>query len=320
MPGIDIAMNIFAKPWRTALSLLSLTDKCKAHIDTIWLQYEPVGSKYDTLNPYLIVRYLTEQGFTIQCSQPDRWLAREAATKEFLEDSERRSCIRYEHAFENSTAPFLFLVHNDVFILRDLLGALRDNIGQAFAIGKLGQCWNCPASHESITRKVLNRERCTPEAYLEFKPTAGQLNMLYKEAAAQNIFKRPYDEDNFKGEFSDKPWPLPECRINEWACLINMNLVKNLCIPHGSAWTPGAYRLCAGHNLDIGVAFFRDLHARGLVAKNFDIDPYMKHWVGTGKNTPIRHVKAEDNARRIIEKHYPKFMAWLKDNELTRPS
>ena len=312
MEKTDVALNIFGKPWSTALSLLSLIDKCGPNVGKIWPQFEPVGSKYDTLNPYLILKYLTEKGYNVSPSQPERWLELQPPSEDMLKSFESRSCIRYENAFEKSDAKYLMLIHNDVFFIKNLLEALLKNIGDAFIIGQLGQCWNCPASKESITSKIMNCPPCSPDAYQDFKPTIKQLRGLYAEAKTQGIFARPYDADNFNGEFEQNPWPLPECRVNEWACLINMDKIRNYCVPFGDAWPPGAYRLCAKNTLDIGVPFFRDLHQKNFRAKNFNIKPYLRHWVGTGKKTPIKYAQVEDNSKLLVEKYYPEFINWLK--------
>lgn len=311
---VDVAINIFAKPFQTALAILSLLDKCGRHVGTLWLQYEPVGCKLDTLNPYAIVEYLVKKGIACQLSQPKRWLARKALTNDRLQSPEERSCIRYEHAFERSTRRLLFIMHNDIFVLRDLLGKMKENLGDAFALGQVGQCWNCPAANAGIMRDVLGQRPCTPDTYQEFRPTHEHLCRLYAEAHARGVFARPYDSDHFRGEFERQPWPLPECRVNEWACLINLHKVRPLSVPCGEAWPPGAYRPCGECNLDIGTPFFRDLHAKGLYARHFNLHTYIDHWVGTGNNTPARYAYSEDRAKSLLKKYYPDYTAWLAAN------
>ena len=310
---IDVAVNIFAKPFQTALSLLSLLERCGRHIGTIWLQFEPVGSKHDPITPYHIADWLREQlgDARIRVSQPEYWLDLNAADPQRLGDTAYRMGIRYQHAFENSTSDRLFLMHNDVFVLKDILGDMSDAMGDAFAIGQLGQCWNCPASNEELMRDVADHAPCTPATYENFQPDFDTLRELYAQGHARNVFVRPYDRA-FVGEFDMQPWPLPECRINEWACLINLKAVQSHCIPRGPALSPGAYRQCGPVCLDIGVTWFRQMHALGMRARHFDVSHHMKHWVGTGKNTPRRYALAEDNALRLLQRHYPQWLAWLR--------
>ena len=310
---VDVAVNIFAKPFQTALSLLSLLERCGRHIGTVWLQFEPVGSRHDPVTSYHIADYLREQlgEARVRVSQPDYWLDLNAADVTRLDDVAYRMGIRYQHAFENSTCDKLLLVHNDIFVVRDLVGDMLAHMGDAFAIGQLGQCWNCPASNADLMRDVMDAPPCTPEHYEQTRPDFAALQKLYALAHERGVFARPYDRA-FAGEFDVQPWPLPECRINEWACLIDLKQVRPHCIPHGPCLSPGAYRQCGPVCLDIGVTWFRQMHARGMHARHFDIAPYMKHWVGTGKNTPRKYALAEDNALRLIRKHHPQWLSWLK--------
>lgn len=306
---IDIAVNIFAKPFQTSLSLLSLLSQSGSHVGTIWLQYEPVGSQYDPLTAYCIFEYLKEKGeYPLKVSQPDYWLDLAALPPGEMLDPARRMGIRYQTAFENSNARLLFLMHNDVFILKDILGAMKKEMGDAFAIGPLGQCWNCPAANAEIMAGISGP--CTPDSYLAHKLDHACLVEIYKKADEKGIFARPYTVDN--EDFRKQPWPLPECRINEWACLINLDMVRKFSIPFGPDHPPGAYRECGPVNLDIGVAWFRQMHQRGFTAKNFDTSSFMRHWVGTGKNTPGKYAKAEDNALRLLRRHFPAYIDWLR--------
>ena len=309
---VDVAVNIFAKPWQTALSLLSLYRQSQQHINEYWLQFEPVGSRFDSISPYTVLPYLIkEMGLKIHVFQPEKWQARTPAREEQLRDKEFRKQLRYGNAFENTDNRYLFLTHNDVFFRKDLVGALKENIGGAFAIGKLGQCWNCPASDQRIMKECANCAPCGPDRYREVRPSFDELKEIYQKAREIGFPARPYDKNCFSDEFQKQPWPLPECRINEWACLINMQMVRPLSMPFGSAWPPGAYRDCSGHNLDVVTPFFRDLHAQGLYAAHFNISGYMDHWVGTGNKSAARYAYSEDRAKLLLEKFFPDFIKWV---------
>lgn len=145
---VDVAVNIFAKPFQTALSLLSLLKHSGEHVGVIWLQFEPYGSRYDAISPYYIARYLREE-LDERCEvfQPNFWLAREAVDPARLDDPDYRLGIRYQYAFEQSRSRKLFLMHNDVLVLRDILGDMLREMGDAFALGAVGQCWNLSLIH-----------------------------------------------------------------------------------------------------------------------------------------------------------------------------
>ena len=177
-------------------------------------------------------------------------------------------------------------------------------------MGGLGQCWNCPAGHEALTQEVLGRSACGPRRYADFQLSYAQLQRLYAQARARGVFVRPYDL-GFAGIFDQQAWPLPECRINEWACLLDLEKTRAHCVPFGTILPPGAYRQCGPICLDIGVEWFRGLHKEGMRARHFELKPYLKHWVGTGKVTPKRYLLAEENALALLRRQYPDYLQWL---------
>lgn len=337
----DAALNIFAKPWETALSVLSLIKYAGKRLGVLHLQYEPFGSRYDLLDPALLPRYVREElGRDCALFQPEHWLDLKAPDPARLHDPAYRLGIRYQAAFEHSNARHLLLLHNDVFVYKDLLGALLDAAeraeaerGQApFAVGSIGQCWNCPARDSSLMRALFGRAACSPESFEEFRELfAGEngparLHALYGEARKRGIFVRPYD-----ASFDRLSWPLPECRVNEWACLIDREQTRPLTIPLGDALPPGAFAPCADAatgraeagerdvTLDTGVAWFRGMYGHGLRAAHLPVEALMKHWGGTGKNTERAYRLAEDNARSLLERHFPAFIRWLAGQNALPP-
>jgi hypothetical protein len=72
--SVDAALNIFAKPYQTALSALSLLRCCYRHIDSVYLRFEPRGSKFDQALPYAIASYAGERAIV---HQPECWLKRD---------------------------------------------------------------------------------------------------------------------------------------------------------------------------------------------------------------------------------------------------
>lgn len=313
---VDIAVNIFAKPFQTALSLLSLLKYSGSHIGTIYLQFEPVGSKYDPISTYFIAQWL-KQTLDDRCQvfQPEYWLDLKAPDPAQLKNDTYRLGIRYQYAIEHSQAKWLFLMHNDVLFLKDILGDMLDIVDDAFAIGELGQCWNCPASREEITQEVMQQPACTSDTYLNFRPNMDQLHQLYTCMRQKGFFCRPYDIA--LPTLSDAtPWTLPECRVNEWACLINLEKTRQYTIPFGPALPPGAFRQCHYEEdlrLDTAVEWFRQMHQFGMYAKNFVINKHMLHWKGTGKKAKgALYIEAERKALKLLQRYYPHYIVWLE--------
>lgn len=315
----DAAVNIFAKPFQTALALLSLWQRSGKHIKQYWLQFEPLGSKFDSITPYHIIDYMRDE-LNLSCNvyQPEYWLARNTFDTSRVHDQSYRLGVRYQHAFENSRAKYLFIMHNDIYIIKDIVGALLENIGDAVIIGQLGQCWNCPASNAGIMNKVMHCAPCGPNRYNQVKPSWEELKEIYKEGMGK--YKRTYFEgmqntdppDKIRDSFEKAPWPLPECRVNEWACLINLQVAQPLTMPYGDAFPFGGFEKLEENLLDTAIMWFRDMHKAGLHAKHFKVYDYLQHWVGTGNKSAQRYAFSEDRALALLKKFYPEYITWLE--------
>ena len=306
---VDVAVNVFAKPYQTALSVLSLLRFSGERIDRVYLQFEPAGSMYDPAPPYAIAEYLGDRAVPFQ---PAHWLRREDTDPGRLADPEYRLSIRYQHAFEHTDKARLFVMHNDVLIKKDIVGAMLAAIGDAFAVGQLGQCWNCPASQADIVAEAgLGDTPCRPERYREFRPDMAGLQRLYETALRLGFFVRGYYQ-GWNEAYRAKAWPLPECRINEWGCLVDVAKSGPHVMPNGPILPFGAFEACGTGSLDTATPWFRELCRLGLDARPMDIGPYLTHWVGNAKKTEYKYSRAEGNARAILEKHFPEFVAWCR--------
>jgi hypothetical protein len=69
----------------------------------------------------------------------------------------------------------------------------------------------------------------------------------------------------------ERPMPIPECRLNEFSALIDLEVIKKECIPNGTVNLFGSF------NLDIGDMWFREMFLKGYKFKNFRIDDYSVH-------------------------------------------
>jgi hypothetical protein len=315
---VDVAMNIFAKPYQTALSLLSLLKFSAARIDRLYLQFEPAGSRYDAEPPYAVAEYLREQGWPLAIFQPDIWIGRNPPDEKRLDDPAYRLAVRYQYAFEHTDKRRLFILHNDVMFKRDIVGAMLERADGNFALGSLGQCWNCPARLAELVREAgLGDLPCTPERYQEFQPDFAGLERLYAVARQRGVFVRPYWL-GWEAHYRDRAWPLPECRVNEWACLVDVEQTRPLVRPWGTIAPFGAFESCgASHLLDTSAAWFRELSRLGMKAGHFPLDAYMKHWGGTSRILWDRYRDAELEAMNIARRVFPDFVRWCKDANRT---
>lgn len=308
---VDAALNIFAKPYQTALSVLSLLRWSGRHIDRIHMQFESKGSRYDSAPPYAVAEYLGDRAVV---TQPEIWLKRDPVAPARLADHGYRMSIRYQHAFEHTNKRFLFVLHNDVYFLKDIVAAMLERVDGAFAIGGLGQCWNCPASSAEVVQAAgLGETACSPARYTEFQPNFEELSRLYAAAKEKGFPARAY-ADGWGTEYTaaEPAWPLPECRVSEWACLVDVKQTRAHTAPEGPVMPFGAFEACGDLIYDTAVAWFRDLNRLGLRARHMGLGGYMRHWVGHNRMTEQRYAEAEGWARRILEKEYAEFADWCR--------
>lgn len=244
---VDVALNFYGKPFQTIVTLRSLLEHSGQHIAKIWITHEreqPFGASIDP-----VLRYVDFQD--VEVFEPNHFLGtRAAALEETRNDAALRQAIRCQYALESTTSDYIFLTHNDMLYSGDVIGGLVDLVdGERVAgVGLIGQCWNCPAHTAGL---------CGHSMFPDYRPSADEIRSLY----AQYPSPRPegvYLVDDIN------PWPLPECRLNEFACLLNMSSYRNETLPWGEAVPFGAYT----NGMDVGNAWFRHMALQGYSFTN----------------------------------------------------
>lgn len=310
---IDVCMQVFGKPWQTALTLLTLDRFMRQKINKIFFIIEAAQPKNDPQKLTILADIIPNME-TICLST---WQALEEMDKTRMEDKGYRQTIRYQYGFEHSKADYLMLSHNDVIYKRDIITPFLNKIGEYIAIGEIGQCWNCPAKREDII-KVFNQygidRPCQREEYDKFKFEYEQLNLAYKIAREKRYPLRHEAEKGLIEEYKINPWPLPECRVNEWCCLINMRMARKATVPVGWGRPFGAYT--KGH--DLGSAWFRDIHRQGFRAKHMDLSEYIIHRPGHKVLfNPRMYKDSELMAAQNIKKSFTDAYKLLKERGLS---
>jgi hypothetical protein len=235
---VDVVICAYGKPYQTAITLASLLQHCSQHIDKIYFQEErqqpfddEVVSVVECFRHKSIVHF-----------KPQHHIGVAFTDKQRLKQDDYRRSIRYQYGWEESDKPFLFLTHNDCLYETDIIGGmLRRLEGQEYAgVGRVGQCWNCPAHSAGF---------CDGNTYANYKPD-------YAEAAAI-VQNHPSPRTFIEGIDRESPMPFPECRLNEFGCLVNLQMVRNLVSPIGEIEPFGTL------SLDIGTDWFRKLSLKG---------------------------------------------------------
>lgn len=293
---VDVAINVFGKPAQTALSLLSLLEHSGHFIDKVYFIEE--ADVMNTLFAHAdILRLL---GDRLVHFRPQFMNWRYAVDASRLGDPDYRHALRYQYAFEHTDKHYLLLIHNDCEFIGDAVGLLLANLGDHTGVGEIGQCWLCPANHLG---------HCGPGRYLEYRPDFATVRGLY-ETLDPAIYRRRYTEEPTR-ELIDHPWPLPECRLNEYCCLINMTKARPDTCPQGSARPFGAYVDVGNPEtgqgvLDIGVAWFGDMVRLGHSFGHVPLAACLRHVVGGHKAlfTPELYVEKEEQALAVLNARF----------------
>ncbi len=281
-PKVDVVINVYGKPYNTAVTLYTLLKHSGQWIDKIYFIQErkqPHNSNFDFIK--------TAFGKRIVSYTPGLWLwVRPFRTKLVFKFPGFRKSVRYQYGWEQTDKDFLFITHNDVLYSDDVIGAMLQRIGNNIGIGPVGQCWNCSAHFAGL---------CTPDTYTQYRPSYPELLELMK----QHPGSREKDYGNLP--YKNQPWPLPECRLNEWTAMINMEVARGITMPLGKAVPFGAF-----YELDIGTRWFGDVLNMGHTVANFGIEPYASHaWSGTVRSGHAALLDGDEytHSERVAEEY-----------------
>ncbi|WP_420154524.1 hypothetical protein [Siphonobacter sp.] len=256
-PPVDVAINVYGKPYQTAVTLLSLLKHSGQWIDKIYFieeRKQPQGTDFSFLYPLLgdkLIRY-----------RPWFWLWTNPFKKEWLMKLPFiRRAIRYQYAWEKSDKKFLLVTHNDVLYEKDLVGVYLSEIGDHIGVGKVGQCWNCPAYFAN---------KCNSEKYWDYRPSKEEVQELVRQHPGARTVHFDYEMNRRSS------WPIPECRLNEYTAMLNLDLARPLTTPQGPATAFGNI-----DGLDTATGWFWSISNAGYRVKHVDFDPYATHdWTG----------------------------------------
>ncbi len=303
---VDVALQVFAKPYQTALCLLSLMRHCEPWIGTIFFIIESAKPKYDTVT----VTALTDLVPKMRTVFMKNWLGVGSVDTARLREAAYRRSVRYQYAWEKASSDFLLVIHNDASFCGDVIAPMLENMGDHIALGELGQCWNCPAARPHIVEAlgVNSGSPCRREQYTDFSLTFQDLDAMYRLSRTRGEHIRNFLKAPWADELRKHPWPLPECRVNEWCCMINMRLARGATMPLGMARPFGAYASLT----DLGVSWFRDVHRQGFRARHFDISPYVRHSMGHIHlwSKDAYHAR-EESAAAALRAEFPEYAAEL---------
>lgn len=251
---IDVAINVYGKPWQTLVSLKSLLKVSAKYIDKIYFIEE--NKQPYNVDVRWVIDELNYDKLVYFRPQKHLWI-KETSRFKFRWNSDYRQSLRYQYALENTDKKYLLVIHNDIIFDTDIVKPFLDNIQDAFGIGQIGQCWNCPLFYENI---------CNGAKYSDVEFT-------YQQAIDATL-KYPKSRTFKHKKLIEKTNPklMPECRINEWCCLIDMDLYRKMVMPKGKVLPFGGY-----FRVDLADGWFYGMSKAGYKPKYYNIYKNIKH-------------------------------------------
>jgi hypothetical protein len=258
MEKIDVCINVYGKPYQTLITLKSLIEHSGHLIDKIFFieeKNQPDGYDYNTIEENLnydkLIKFTPQHYLWINGSDINRAIV----------DENYRLSLRYQYGLENTDKKHLLIIHNDVLFTGDIISELLSKIGDCFTIGHIGQCWNCPLKSENICDSNLLESNCE--------------NQLPYDEIINHINKHSGTRSAGHGRrfiSKEKPFPMPECRVNEWCALINVDQYRKEVIPNGDVYPFGGY-----FGIDIADVWFKQMVDKGYKFKHYEISKLLTH-------------------------------------------
>lgn len=237
---VDVAINYYGKTLQTIATIHSLIYHSNKYIDKIYLVVE---KKQPLLSSLFFVKKIYPE---LLVYVPSAYEFMKSKVEYYNEED--RFKVRYQYPIEKSDKKYIFLSHNDVFYTGDVIGDMLANIEDNLGVGQIGQCWNCPASFA---------QKCNSDSYHLYRPSNDELIELIKRFPSPRTNLSTIDLEN--------TFPLPECRLNEWACLLNREVLISESFPEGTGPLFGEY-----DKLDLGSKWFKYMNLRGYKFYNYN--------------------------------------------------
>jgi hypothetical protein len=282
--SVDVCINVYGKPWQTLCTLKSLMQHSGHHIDKIYLIKEhrqPFHEKIDFIFKFfqnLIVFTPIKHEFWSESTD--------------VADEKQRHTIRYQYGIEKSNKKYIFLTHNDVLYTGDVLSDMLSKVQGMAGVGQIGQCWNCPANHAGL---------CSSEKFYQWEPS-------YEDVITLPLPFSRTTKDLIDPQY---PMPLPECRLNEWACLLNREiLIKE------QDYQDRNSIFGIANKIDIGCSWFKFMTIKKYQFLNYNQKFDHGYWAKNAGHVAlideVLYRASERVAKKYFYTHYSTTPKWIK--------
>lgn len=255
MSKVDVCINVYGKIYQTLVTIKSLLLHSGDLIDKIYFIEE--AKQPETFNLDFIKSELNYDNIIYYKPKHFLWINATDINR-VRDDIDYRLSLRYQYGIENTDKKYLLIIHNDVLFTDNIVKAYLEQVDGYAGIGQIGQCWNCPINHDEL---------CNGDKHDSYNPTYSEvINLInkYPNTRTYTQCRNSIDKIN--------PMPLPECRLNEMHCLIDMDVYRKEVVPNGDVVPFGGY-----FKLDLADEWFRQLVLKGYKFKNVDVLKWCFH-------------------------------------------
>ena len=297
---VDIGIAFYGKPYQTIVTIKSLIQHSGQHIDKIYISRERRQPHNDYIGIFKVIDYFrNDPNVHLVIQYPHHHLGLGVMDLERAKhDTKWRQSIMYQYALETTDKKYLCIMHNDMLFHADMVGVmlqgLTDGPENMIGLGSVGQCWSCPAGMDWANK-------CNPYAFEDFVPT-------YQEAMElTEAYATPRQQIQKSVIQNGRVHIMPECRLNEYCAMINVESYRKLTVPYGEIG-------CYGGNwggVDTATVWSHDVYKKGYRFQHVPLEEYTKHapFDSTSSGTQANdnrslYLRSEEKAREFIEENY----------------
>jgi hypothetical protein len=298
MSKVDINISFYGKPYQAIVTIESLLKHSGQHIDKIYIQEERNQPHNEWQGIFKVLdAFRNRPDARIVVHRPKYYLGLGVSDYDRAQaDTDFRQSILYQYALEKTDKKYMCVMHNDILFHDDMIGQMLKDFENGpknlAGVGSIGQCWVCPAAIEN---------RCNSKIQHQVSFSQEEVVAMYERTPVTR------KEIGLRVAKAGRYWPMPECRLNEYVALIDMEAYRPNTLPVGDLGCYGG----GWSGCDQATIWSHDMVQRGYVFQNIVLEDYAKHapfdetGSGTIANTRQEiYFGSEHKAKAYIEKHY----------------
>ncbi|MEI7584737.1 hypothetical protein [Runella sp.] len=293
---VDVSIAFYGKPYQAIVTIKTLMKYSGQHIDKIYLSRERLQPHNDYAGIFKIIDYFRNDPVVkLVIQYPHYFLGLGVKDYERAKNDTRfRQSIMYQYPLEMTDKKYLVVMHNDMLFYGNMIGEMLKTFENGpknlAGVGSIGQCWSCPAGPDW-------GNKCHSKMFEQYVPTTEEAIALAEKHAT------PRREIQLKVLRNGRTHILPECRLNEYCAMIDVEKYQKETLPKGDIGCYGG----GWNGVDTATVWSHDMYKRGYTFRHLTLEDYTRHaaFDTTGSGTKANsssdiYWNAEKNAEKYI--------------------